>query len=1188
MDLQLKARRQSVDMPDKSKGLLKELEGSLEQIMEEPSEAKSDDHKSERALTKTKSLDLRQSEKTVKKSMESSKQLSELSKNKNQDAFLKPEDSKSSRKKKSSKKDKSKSSKKGRKATIKKKTVKFGPGILDSEDEESSSDSVDFESYDSVSGSKAGPKTLEEYHNQLKTYSDQYKHVGADQIKFMLRKKIKKIKLDSDLKAAAYNKLMMKFFEPEKYLNCFHFFLKKTYAIHNVDYFYNSTEKRIRSYIKSSQGQFDYAFNQYLEFLIFFKVVYAINEFLPLPKLNKRKRGYRALMGKIYQGGFIAKNTELVTNRLTMNEKDKHIQQAIAKNKKQESDEESEEDKENQEREEELRLQNGYLSSLKKVSEIKSQKPSSGNNVFSVLQTLNEGDKDNIDQIINERFEKHLYSNQKNHKAIQKFVLLGLNFTDLELMQLFLEFSKIFDVNLDFQFDFDEFFDLCDYFCAEDLIGPDGIQSLINISGVKASKENKATAIYKKLYDILTDVKYDYISIDRCMPFLFIFHLAQRFKDIDTYIYEYNKILGDPYDTDPDSILGIFKKHGFDTSRMYHKQITYVMVENVIIDFRNKHLSCFNFEQLEKCQEKVKARNYQILKKQERVFLNKLIQASHYTNVIGKLSFGKWLCYELFNYIVLSRVSESKSKEGNKKAKDPKIIQFIKEEKICRIASVMEDFEPEKVNKSIYKVLKNTERKMIKKNSGSIRMKDYIEHLNKACAFFCENMTDDKTSLLVYQYIVNLMFNGKIKFLQSFLDITEKQINNFVNISVNFNDPTRFEEKREDEYQSDNEDGMPHKKHSKPSSRFNTITGSELKKIKVTDLKILCDQSFAIMYYTAEQKYCQTFMQLLLPNLNENIKCWIKSYRKRILNYQKGKRDLTKLVAYEEEVSLFRLQHYCTIISIDDHGTTLNNLKNLIKEQPKTEEEIKTLTLTKVESIGINQQSKEMQEELRNNLIDDDEEELNEVNPFDEIRTQSVATVTAHSFKPKETTNQNLKFIQNTWGLRTKQDLKNLLKSKKKEEEKVPQKLKKPKKTKAAKKARDSEDSEDEIKQKKNEVIIDQDRFDIYEYEDNTNFMNRLLKNQKQQKEEDDDINFRLVEESEGDANDNQLLNFHESDLVFIMGTNKDKIQKVIDQNQVLGNIEEDYGDTKTRFDEFYRVTEDDLQKEKNSCCKLF
>ena len=59
---------------------------------------------------------------------------------------------------------------------------------------------------------------------------------------------------------------------------------------------------------------------------------------------------------------------------------------------------------------------------------------------------------------------------------------------------------------------------------------------------------------------------------------------------------------------DPNSILGLFKKHGLDADKLYDKQITYIMTEKVVIDFRNKNLHTFKFEQLEKVEAKVKAR----------------------------------------------------------------------------------------------------------------------------------------------------------------------------------------------------------------------------------------------------------------------------------------------------------------------------------------------------------------------------------------------------------------------------------------------------------------------------------------------------------------------------------------------------------------------------------------------------
>lgn len=121
--------------------------------------------------------------------------------------------------------------------------------------------------------------------------------------------------------------------------------------------------------------------------------------------------------------------------------------------------------------------------------------------------------------IIRKKF-KERYKNPQNYEKISKYVLLGLEFTDLEYMQLFLDFSKTFDKNLDFQFDIYEFIDLIEYFWNEDLIGSRDIQAIINMTGVNAKFKKKvgkesaekeslsfSKLAYKKLYDILTDVK---------------------------------------------------------------------------------------------------------------------------------------------------------------------------------------------------------------------------------------------------------------------------------------------------------------------------------------------------------------------------------------------------------------------------------------------------------------------------------------------------------------------------------------------------------------------------------------------------------------------------------------------------------------------------------------------------------
>lgn len=70
-------------------------------------------------------------------------------------------------------------------------------------------------------------------------------------------------------------------------------------------------------------------------------------------------------------------------------------------------------------------------------------------------------------------------------------------------MQLFLESSKDFDVNLDFQFDSTELISIIKFFSQDKYIGNEKMWEIIEQIGAKAVKEsskNKEFKITKKIY----------------------------------------------------------------------------------------------------------------------------------------------------------------------------------------------------------------------------------------------------------------------------------------------------------------------------------------------------------------------------------------------------------------------------------------------------------------------------------------------------------------------------------------------------------------------------------------------------------------------------------------------------------------------------------------------------------------
>lgn len=91
------------------------------------------------------------------------------------------------------------------------------------------------------------------------------------------------------------------------------------------------------------------------------------------------------------------------------------------------------------------------------------------------------------------------------------------------------------------------------------------------------------------------------------MPLLFFFFMSNSFTEIEEK-YSYFRILMGKEGSINTSVLRLFEKHGLDTSKLTEKQITYHMVERVVIDMRSKNSEIFKYEQIEIILNQVKER----------------------------------------------------------------------------------------------------------------------------------------------------------------------------------------------------------------------------------------------------------------------------------------------------------------------------------------------------------------------------------------------------------------------------------------------------------------------------------------------------------------------------------------------------------------------------------------------------
>lgn len=96
---------------------------------------------------------------------------------------------------------------------------------------------------------------------------------------------------------------------------------------------------------------------------------------------------------------------------------------------------------------------------------------------------------------------------------------MSIEFSDMEFMQLFVDFSKEFDQNLDFQYDIKEMVELFEYFAEDKSFGVHKLETLFHHSGIACTAGEYQTMegsnqplhfdklVYKKIYDSLCDAK---------------------------------------------------------------------------------------------------------------------------------------------------------------------------------------------------------------------------------------------------------------------------------------------------------------------------------------------------------------------------------------------------------------------------------------------------------------------------------------------------------------------------------------------------------------------------------------------------------------------------------------------------------------------------------------------------------
>jgi hypothetical protein len=465
------------------------------------------------------------------------------------------------------------------------------------------------------------------------------------------------------------------------------------------------------------------------------------------------------------------------------------------------------------------------------------------NKKAKAVPSRKDGKKRKLKRDENETSKHNIHKDKKNKKEIYKMILLVNEFSCIEFMQLFMDFVKEFDEDMDFQSDFRELINIVEFFCQDCYLGPLRMQTLLYQKGVDCpvgeyeiiGNRDKPLRFskndYKRLYDEIWDDQFDYVSIQKFLPFMFLFNLSKRFLEIEERNKRFWKFWGDDSKVQ-NSLIKLFQKHGMDVDKLKMTQITYEMTEKVVIDVRNQFPEAFSYEQIqivmEKIKEKMEVDKISTLQKHRKWFVD------DHELENNELSFSKWLCLELLSQIWLNELKLSEEDTKNPEKNNAQILKMMKEEKLLRIAWVINDFEPDKINDRVYSIL-------VEKSSNlhiNVKIEHFIEALYEVFHFFWTSVTVEKVELIVIKFFLDLLFAENYQRVQNFIE--EKSISKLaalVNIDINFQDPIRYD------------------KRPKGGNQMNErvyLSLNKLKSFKIKDLRELSDQSFSMINMMSE------------------------------------------------------------------------------------------------------------------------------------------------------------------------------------------------------------------------------------------------------------------------------------------------------------------------------------------------
>eukprot|EP00347_Sterkiella_histriomuscorum_P020611 403337148 len=404
--------------------------------------------------------------------------------------------------------------------------------------------------------------------------------------------------------------------------------------------------------------------------------------------------------------------------------------------------------------------------------------------------------KININNLTSQLF-KQKKSVTKVRNQTNKLIYILFSFDLKEIHRLFRKFYLEIDKDENMTFELDEMVDCFEMFSQEDMLGKRSMRKVLKSIGanfqagiISIFKEGQITnmsfppEIYEQVFQVMQHEGQDYIDFFNFMPYLQLFFFGKLFAAVEKREKYFKELLDDQA---KNGIYQCFLRSGLQAKNLYEKNITYRMVEKVVMDMRGVHLALIKQKIF---QDKYKPKCKQILqvyqKEKNSLFMNlqQMFKVSHNGLLMCKLILiVHKLQYSIGLQLMWSELRQ-RELEYKDQSKERLAFEFLFEERMWRLASQLEFFDlklfPGLVIKGIGKrvvdrnnnIIENKAQGFENYNSAtqvdesSYYLYDFTESLTEVFKQYCPWVKYQVIERAVYYFIWNLIHKSNINRLK--------------------------------------------------------------------------------------------------------------------------------------------------------------------------------------------------------------------------------------------------------------------------------------------------------------------------------------------------------------------------------------------------------------------------------------